>query len=416
MEILHEDTVIRVAPGATPNYDRDNPLLKLMGLIEGQELAAGREFYVASSLQYLFPVRHLVLYGPSAPDSDLLDPAGQDVKTDFQKQNVQDFITADTRLVRGTVNVGTWSGPFLRLSYTGGPDSVLAANGGAPGDTIKLYLKVGAVASTQLIPVPFNPVSNRYELELWSFTGGFDLAALLDGKGRAALGRGELLIRPDLIQGAGDDFDRDQMDGRDMTTVAPAHALHPILPLTIELAWANEAGTIYDSNGGANHHYVFNMVLRGWRNFLKVGTSSNPHGGVGSLEYRNLMSNYGQFQPLHQLGRTVEPWNFDAFGTKSDRVRREEFFTVDYMDLHIVKPNCGIGLHRHRDNQEVFLLMEGRGLMVVGDWCQMDDRERCIEVRTLTAGHMAMLKGGNLHALMNPTDENLTLFMFGGYD
>ena len=416
MEVLHEDTVIRVAPGTTPNYDRDNPLLKLMTLIEGQELAAGREFYIASSLQYLFPIRHLALYGPSAPNTDVLDPAGQDVKTDFQKQNVEDFVTADTRLVRGMVQVGAWSGPFLRLSYTAGPDSVLAASSGAPGATIKLYLKVGAVASTQLIPVPYNTVSNRYEVELWSFNGGFDLASSLDNKGRAALGRGEILMRPDLIQGAGDDFNRDQMDGRDMTTVAPAHALHPILPLAIELAWANEAGTVYDSNGGANHHYAFSMVLRGWRNFLKVGSSSNPHGGVGSLEYRNLLSNYGQFQSLHQLGRTVEPWNFDAFGNKSRSVKREEFFAVDYMDLHIVKPNCGIGLHRHRDNQEVFLLMEGRGLMVVGDWCQMDDRERCLEVRTLTAGHMAMLKGGNLHALMNPTDENLSLFMFGGYD
>jgi mannose-6-phosphate isomerase-like protein (cupin superfamily) len=128
------------------------------------------------------------------------------------------------------------------------------------------------------------------------------------------------------------------------------------------------------------------------------------------------MSNYGQYQGLHELGRTIEPWNFDASGRKVPAERREEFFTVDYMDLHIVKPGCGIGLHRHRDNQEVFLLMEGRAFMVVGDWCRMPNRERCIEVRTLTAGHMALLKGGNLHALINPTDEYLSLFMFGGYD
>jgi Mannose-6-phosphate isomerase len=89
---------------------------------------------------------------------------------------------------------------------------------------------------------------------------------------------------------------------------------------------------------------------------------------------------------------------------------------VDYMDLHILKPFCGIGLHRHRDNQEVFFMMEGRGYMVVGDWCKMPGRDRCFEIRTLKAGHMAMLKGGNLHGLMNPSDENLSLFMFGGYD
>ena len=89
---------------------------------------------------------------------------------------------------------------------------------------------------------------------------------------------------------------------------------------------------------------------------------------------------------------------------------------VDYMDLHILKPDCGIGLHRHRDNQEVFLMMEGRAYMVVGDWCRMPARERSFEVRTLRAGHFAMLKGGNLHGLMNATDEDIHLFMFGGYD
>jgi len=54
--------------------------------------------------------------------------------------------------------------------------------------------------------------------------------------------------------------------------------------------------------------------------------------------------------------------------------------------------------------------------MVVGDWCKVPECDRCLEVRTLEPGHLAMLKGGNLHGLMNHTDENLSLFMFGGYD
>jgi mannose-6-phosphate isomerase-like protein (cupin superfamily) len=110
------------------------------------------------------------------------------------------------------------------------------------------------------------------------------------------------------------------------------------------------------------------------------------------------------------------PWNFDAFGRKGHNGDVEPFMAVNYMDLHIVLPDCGIGLHRHRDNQEVFLMMDGEAYMVVGDWCKLDSRERCMEIRTLRAGHFAMLKGGNLHALMNPSDENLSLFMFGGYD
>jgi hypothetical protein len=34
--------------------------------------------------------------------------------------------------------------------------------------------------------------------------------------------------------------------------------------------------------------------------------------------------------------------------------RHENSMAVDYMDLHILKPECGIGIHRHRDNQEIF--------------------------------------------------------------
>jgi hypothetical protein len=59
-----------------------------------------------------------------------------------------------------------------------------------------------------------------------------------------------------------------------------------------------------------------------------------------------------------------------------------------YMDLHLLSPKCGIGIHRQCDNQEVFLLLKGSAVMVVGQ----------------------------LHALYNQTDEQIQLFMFGGYD
>jgi mannose-6-phosphate isomerase-like protein (cupin superfamily) len=81
-----------------------------------------------------------------------------------------------------------------------------------------------------------------------------------------------------------------------------------------------------------------------------------------------------------------------------------------------MRPQCGIGLHRHCDNQEAFLMLEGRGSMVVRDWCKLPQRERRFEIRTLRAGHFALLKGGNLHGLVNATDEPILLFMFGGYD
>jgi len=414
MFIVHADTVVRVPPGTTPDYNRGNPLAKLLNLVEQAQFAAEREFYFGEHAQYLFPYSTLTLYGPQGDAADNLDPARQDSKTDFQKQNLRDFVCTDTQLVRGLVGVGDWVGPFLRVSYRAGPDSILSqATGHALGPTLKLWIRVGSASA--MLDVPYNPRTDRYDVELWGYPGG-DPSALLDVRGREALARGELQIRTDLIRGNAGDFAREKLSDLYMVDVAPENSMHPVLPLHVELAWANADQTEWDSMGGANYQYEFNMVMRGWDNFLGTGVSANPHGGVGFLEYRNLMSNYGRYAGRNELGRGLESWNFNAFGSKNHGNGFEPFFAVDYMDLHILKSRCGIGLHRHRDNQEVFMMMSGQGYMVVGDWAKMPQRERCMEVRTLRAGHFAMLKGGNLHALMNATDEDISLFMFGGYD
>jgi len=86
------------------------------------------------------------------------------------------------------------------------------------------------------------------------------------------------------------------------------------------------------------------------------------------------------------------------------------------MDLHLLKSDCGIGIHRHRDNQEIFFLLNGAAIMVMGDWYKMPDRERAFEIRTMTGGSFSLLKAGCLHALYNVTDIDISLLMFGGYD
>jgi hypothetical protein len=416
MFIVHSDSIFKVDPNTPPEYNRGNPLLKLLNFLERAQLAAEREFYLTDQLQYLFPYQSLVFYGPQGADANILDPTQQDNKTDFQKQNVKDFYSTDTFLLRGLVTVGDWTGPFLRISYRGGPDSQLSvAAGNKLGEKIKLWVKVGDVATPMLITVPYNERSDRYEVEFWGYPGN-DLRSQLDDKGRNSIDRGELQVRTDLVHGNISDFNREGLNDRLMTQVAPTNTMHPILPLHVELAWADFTEKVWDSQNGANYHYEFNMIMRGWDNFLGTGISPNPHGGIGFLEYRNLMSNYGQYTGKNELGRQLNSWNFSAFRNKNHGNGFEPFFAVDYMDLHLLNPNCGIGLHRHRDNQEVFFMMEGQGFMVVGDWCKMPERERCFEIRTLKSGHMTMLKGGNLHALMNSTDEQISLFMFGGYD
>lgn len=416
MQISPNDVVNQVPPGTDPNYNDNNPLLKLIRIHETLQLAAEREHYAHDLLQVLYPFESLELYGPASPDHQVLNPAQQDSKSDFQKQNIQNFTLGDTIITRGWATVDEWTGAFLRISYRGGPDSKLSqASGHTLTDTIRLYLKVGESSTSQPIDVPYNSISDRYEVEFWAYPGN-DLRAKLDTLGREAWDRGELRIRTDLVHGSAEPFRREAVSDTPIPTVDPSHTMHPTNPLRVEFAWADHTLQFWDSRGGQNYVYEFSMVIRGWDSYLKVGTSSNPHGGIGKLEYRTLMSNYGDFQNSGELGRTPASFSFDAFGSKEHGGKPERFLAVDYMDLHIVEPNGGIGIHRHRDNQEIFMVLQNEVIMIVGDWCEFPHRQRAFEVRTLRAGHFALLKAGQLHGLLNPTDEDISLLMFGGYD
>lgn len=415
MEISAHDRVIRVPPNTDPDYNTDNPLHSLINYTERVQLAAEREVYAQEYLQYLVPFKSLELHGPRATNEDLLDARQQDF-VDFQKQNIRGFQLGDFHFVRGWATIDDWTGPFLRLSYRGGPDSALSqAAGHQLSETICAYVKVGDVGVNEPLPLPYNLVSDRYELEIWGYPHA-DLRSKLDVKGKAAWDRGELIVRPDLIQGSVDDFRRENVTDRPIPQVAPTHAMHPTNPLRLETAWGDHTQTHWDSLDSSNYVHEYSMIVRGWDNYLKVGKSSNPHGGLGGLEYRNLLSNYFEFSDRGELGRIPAAWSFDAFHSKGHQARKEPFLAVDYMDLHIIEPNGGIGIHRHRDNQEIFMVLENEVVMIVGDWNEFSHRGRAFELRTVRAGHFALLKPGQLHGLLNPTDEEIPLLMFGGYD
>jgi mannose-6-phosphate isomerase-like protein (cupin superfamily) len=425
-----------VPPGTTPNYAKDNPLWRLVEMVEGLGLVADREHYVADRIQYLFPVASMALYGPAGDQWQVRDPRDQDNKNDFQKQNIQDFRLNGIEIARGYVHAGTWTGTFLHVAYTPRDDSpLLSKSGQFPGPSITLSLRVGS-RPAELLEVPYDPASHRYILELWSDPGQ-PLKPILGPRGQAAIDKKALLVRPSLVQGdleafQGPAFDRARDEakmrgqGLAMVDYQPDHLCHPTRPLRLEMAFASADRQVWDSQGGANYRYEFAMSFRGWNNYLMVGQSDSPHGGVGSLEYRNLYSNYfghearrqELFGPgwLPELGRDLASWNIDADGRKPPGVARERFMAVDYMDLHVLKPGCAIGIHRHRDNQEVFLMLAGKALMVTGDWAEHDGRDRAFEARTMKPGDLALIKGGEMHALLNALDENVQLFMFGGYD
>jgi hypothetical protein len=272
------------------NYNIKNPVLKLMHLMEtASVMAEDMSCYIADSFQYLFPFAQLILHGPAGNDRNLLNPESQDNKTDFQKQNVKDFTTTHAFLMRGWVSIGNWTGTFLKLSYLGGPDSTLSQlSGHQLSDHIYVWAKMRGKAMLTPVKVPYNEQTNRYELEIWGYSGD-DVLKHLSDKGRTALNRGAILISPDLLPGTMDDFNREGLDSRNMYEVAPENAMHPLLPFDIELAWGDHTKTFWDAQNGSNYHYAFNMIQRGWNQFMEVGVSASPHGGVGFLHYRNLL-------------------------------------------------------------------------------------------------------------------------------
>lgn len=173
-------------------------------------------------------------------------------------------------------------------------------------------------------PIPYNPLTDRYEIEIWGYLGT-ELRTKLDARGKAAMYRGGLIVNAGIAQSNYSDFAREGLDNRDMRTVAATNIMHPVLPLNIQVAWADKTETWWDSRDGQNYHYQFNMIYRE-DSFLQVGFSESPHGGVGFLHYRNLLSNYFAFSDSGELGRDVEPWSFDANGVKSPVLWHEKVF------------------------------------------------------------------------------------------
>ena len=68
----------------------------------------------------------------------------------------------------------------------------------------------------------------------------------------------------------------------------------PTRPLHIEAAWGPDGKRrgILDGN---NHQFEFCMIVRGWRSYPQRWHQLKPPWGIGFLEYRNLLSNYGQY-------------------------------------------------------------------------------------------------------------------------
>ena len=108
---------------------------------------------------------------------------------------------------------------------------------------------------------------------------------------------------------------------------------------------------------------------------------------------RNMFESSFELQSIHDgKGRGKNALVFDAkdFDTPLKFIR--------YVEM---EPGSSIGIHRHGENEEIYVVLSGNGVMTVND-----------ESQSVKPGDVILNKPGWRHGLENTSQEPLKLFVF----
>lgn len=73
---------------------------------------------------------------------------------------------------------------------------------------------------------------------------------------------------------------------------------------------------------------------------------------------------------------------------------------VDFIDRVVVPPDSTIGFHKHGKNEEMYIVLEGKGLMKIEN-----------EEIPVSKGDMILNPMGGRHGLVNNSSENIDLLV-----
>lgn len=119
------------------------------------------------------------------------------------------------------------------------------------------------------------------------------------------------------------------------------------------------------------------MIRRGKDNVIQT-SGENVHGGVGVVKCRQLL---GFDSTLDMPGH---PEDFDS--------------AIEFFHETILTPGSSIGLHTHSGNEEIYYVVEGRGLMTInGETAEMGPGDACLT------------KDGDSHTFKNIGDGDLKI-------
>ncbi len=74
--------------------------------------------------------------------------------------------------------------------------------------------------------------------------------------------------------------------------------------------------------------------------------------------------------------------------------------SIDFFDRVVVPPGSTIGFHKHASNEEMYIVLEGKGKMKIED----DDV-------IVMKGDMILNPEGGRHGLVNDSDENIDILV-----
>jgi mannose-6-phosphate isomerase-like protein (cupin superfamily) len=73
---------------------------------------------------------------------------------------------------------------------------------------------------------------------------------------------------------------------------------------------------------------------------------------------------------------------------------------IDFVDRVVVPPGSTIGFHKHGENEEMYIVLEGKGLLKIED-----------EEVTVNKGDMILNPAGGRHGLVNNSAGNIDLLV-----
>jgi len=93
----------------------------------------------------------------------------------------------------------------------------------------------------------------------------------------------------------------------------------------------------------------------------------------------------------------------DQVAFKSEKMNKVSLFDSDHFfcDVYCLEPGQAQKVHAHEGSDKIYYVLEGKGRITIG-----------AEEKEVQAGEITMAPSGEVHGVVNPTQEPLVMLVF----